>query len=145
VGSGKSYRNIISAEGHAGSGAGFPLTFAAVSRACILGEYYQREDNIMPTTQFRLIAKASSVFIIPKEEFQEGVMKGEVHSIGLNVNKHVEVGDQVLYLIEEKLTEFVEPFSGQKMHAIYYYKIIGKFEKIEETQNNSPFFDIDGI
>jgi hypothetical protein len=33
----KGYRNIISAEGHAGSGAGFPLTFATVSRACILG------------------------------------------------------------------------------------------------------------
>ena len=93
----------------------------------------------MSDTQFRLTARASTVFIIPREEFQEGVMKGEVHSIGLNAEKHVQVGDEVLYLIEEKLAEFVEPVSGQKIHAIYYYKIIGKFEKIGEPFDISIF------
>ena len=61
MGGGKDYLDIISAEGHAGSGAGFPLTFAAVSRACILGNYTQEGGFIKcPQSQLKKPQTTSS-------------------------------------------------------------------------------------
>ena len=85
-------------------------------------------------SEFRIRAKASAVFVRPIEQFDDGVMKGEVRSAGKNAVNHFWIGDIVIYLLDDTLTEFTEPGSGQKMHAVYYYKVLGIYEKIEKRK-----------
>ena len=65
-------------------------------------------------SEFRIRAKVSAVFVRPIEEFKDGVMKGEVRSAGKNAVNHFWIGDIVIYLLDDTLTEFTEPGSGQK-------------------------------
>ena len=86
-------------------------------------------------TEFRIVAKASAVFVRPIEEFKDGVMKGEVWTAGSTAVNHFWIGDIVIYLLDDTLVEFTEPASGHKMHAVFYYKILGKYEEVKHRKN----------
>ena len=90
-------------------------------------------------TEFQIVAKASTIFIRPIEEFKDGVMKGEVWSVGRNGQSQFCFDDIVIYLIDDTLVEFTEPNSGHKMHAVLYYKILGKFQKINHRKKAVDF------
>lgn len=90
-------------------------------------------------TEFRIKAKASAVFVKPITEFNDGVMKGEVCSVGRTGQNHFCFGEIVIYLIDDTLVEFTEPVSGHTMHAVFYYKIIGKYEEITHRKKAVDF------
>ena len=95
-------------------------------------------------SEFRIRAKASAVFVKPIEKFEEGVMKGEVYSVGRTGQNHFGFDDIVIYLIDDTLVEFIEPGSGHKMHAIFYYKVLGIYQKIEKRKEIEELEEFEG-
>jgi len=85
-------------------------------------------------SEVKLVPNYSVVFVQPVEEIDDGVMKGIVNKVAKNGRYYLSYGQTVIYNLNDVLMRFTDQKSGQKMHAIFYYKIIGKYEKVENRK-----------
>lgn len=93
-------------------------------------------------SEFHIVPNRSVAFVQPVKEIDDGVLKGIINKVGENGQYYNSRGETVIYNVNDVLMRFTDTESGEKMHAIFYYKIIGKYEEVENRKKPEEDDDI---
>lgn len=100
----------------------------------------------------KLVPNRSVVFVQPVEKIDDGVLKGIINKVGENGQYYNSRGETVIYNVNDVLMKFSDPKDGRQLHAIFYYKIIGKLQKpeckkepVEKSKKNTCDMPFEGL